>query len=262
MTKRNIRSYLTAGLIVVGLLLIVVSIILPTTTFRAITSQRIGIAMDTYGSVTLQGVDQIEPTQLKREANILKFDVVKTGPKSESIIKLEPSNGEVVVLENSELSFEFLDKKEVLITIRNGNILINKFGEGPKFWVSKDGRQLTARDFALSDDRNSELLRQSGVVLDESNQLSQAKIEEILGSRRNDFFRCYGQLIQRKEQAHGRVVISFEILSSGRVSKAEVSKSDIEDQGFNDCLSEVVLRTNFPRFNGQPISMIFPLKFE
>ena len=262
MTKGNLRSYLIASLIVVGLLLIVFSIVIPQGTFQFITSKRLGFIADLSGSVSLQGLDQIESSQIKKESSILKFDLIKVGSKSEAVIFLEPTGGEFRISENSEISFELLNENEVLVNIRKGEILIDKFGDNPSFWVQKDGRQLIAKDYALSDEKNSDFLREKGIVLNEANQLSQAKIEEILNSRRGDFFRCYGQLIQRQEQAHGRIVISFEILSSGRVSKAEVSKTDLNDSAFTACLSEVVLRTPFPRFNGQPINTVFPLKFE
>jgi hypothetical protein len=42
----------------------------------------------------------------------------------------------------------------------------------------------------------------------------------------------------------------------------EIAKSDIADPHFKNCLSEVVARTRFRSFNGEPIATVFPLKFE
>ena len=93
-------------------------------------------------------------------------------------------------------------------------------------------------------------------------QISQIEIENILNTKKNDFFKCFGQLIQKKPLASGQVLISFTIEKGGNTSKVEVSKSEINDVSFNSCLIEVVSRTHFRAFSGGPIATVFPLKFE
>ena len=80
--------------------------------------------------------------------------------------------------------------------------------------------------------------------------------------KKNDFFKCFGQLIQKNPLASGQVLISFTIEKMGSTTKVEISKSDILDSSFKSCLIEVVARTHFRAFSGASITTVFPLKFE
>ena len=261
------KNRVVIGLIIIGLVLIMVSVFVPTRNLDLLASKEIAkitkINSDNPTGVITRGLDQYDDIPAKKGLKIRHLDLIKTAPLSDVLITFSQTGGEVRVLENSEILVEQTDDKTTLVTVRSGDVFIERFGKEPSFWVRKEGRQLTAMDYALSNEKNVESLRQKGLktALPED-VLPQSKIEEILSSKKADFFRCYGQLIQKTEQAHGQVLISFEISPVGKVTKVEINRSDIQDKSFKACLSEVVARTVFPKFSGNAITTVFPLKFD
>lgn len=261
------KNRVVIGLIAIGLLLILVSVFLPTKSFDLLAATELAkitdINSDSPNGVITRGLDQYDDIPAKKGLKIRHLDLIKTNPLSDAVITFSQTGGEVRVLENSEVLIEQLDDKNALVTVRTGDVFIERFGKEPSFWVRKEGRQLTAMDYALSNEKNVESLRQKGLkTAQPANVLPQSKIEEILASKKSDFFRCYGQLIQKTEQAYGQVLISFEINPNGKVAKIEINRSDITDKSFKSCLIEVVARTMFPKFSGSPITTVFPLKFD
>ncbi|MFN3455441.1 MAG: AgmX/PglI C-terminal domain-containing protein [Pseudobdellovibrio sp.] len=262
------KNRVVIGLIVTGLILILASVLMPTRSFNFFSSNNIAtineISSELSQGVVTHGLDQYDDIPAKKGMKLRHLDLIKTSSLSEASITLNQTGGEFRIQENSEVLLEQIEDGTVLITVRSGDIIIEKFGKSPSFWVRKDGRQLTATDYALSNETNLETLRKSGqkVIKEQEGSLQQAKIEEILTSKKSDFFRCYGQLIQKTEQAHGQVLVSFEINNSGKVTKVDINRSDITDNAFKACVSEVVARTIFPKFNGPSITTVFPLKFD
>lgn len=261
------KNRVVIGLIIIGFVLIMVSVFVPTRNFDLLASKEIAkiteINSDTPTGVITRGLDQYDDIPAKKGLKIRHLDLIKTAPLSEVLITFTQTGGELRVLENSEILVEQTDDKTTLVTVRSGDVFIERFGKEPSFWVRKEGRQLTAMDYALSNEKNVESLRQKGLKTSSPEDiLPQSKIEEILSSKKSDFFRCYGQLIQKTEQAHGQVLISFEITPTGKVTKVEINRSDIQDKSFKACLSEVVARTVFPKFSGAAITTVFPLKFD
>ena len=257
------KNWIVPGIILLGVLIIIFSLVAPVKTFTFFDKKYIATVAGLTGSANAQGLDQIDASSLKKDSKIKNLDIIKTDASSEVIIVLEDTGGEFRLTEKSEALIELLDSGSILITVRQGDLLVDQFGRQPSFWIRKEGRQLTAMDYALSYDKNSELFKKQGKsFFTETTTLSQSKIEEIISAKKTDFFRCYGQLIQKQEQAHGQVVISFEISSIGKVVKVDITKSDLQDTAFKACISEVVARTSFPRFSGDNITTVFPLKFE
>lgn len=261
------KNRVVIGLIVIGVVLILVSVFIPTRSLNLFTAKELAhiteVNSETPNGVVTRGLDQYDDAPAKKGLALRNLDLVKTGSLSDTLITFPQTGGEFRVQENSEVLLEQLEDKTALVTIRAGDIFIERFGKAPSFWVRKEGRQLTAMDYALSNDKNAESLRVKGqkAALEED-VLPQAKIEEILSSKKSDFFRCYGQLIQKTEQAHGQVLVSFEISPIGKVTKVEINRSDITDKPFKSCISEVVARTIFPKFSGPAITTVFPLKFD
>lgn len=262
------KNRVVVGLVVLAVLIILASLLSPTRGFDLLSQKDIAILTEvnaeTPQSVITRGLDQYEDLPAKKGTLLRHLDIIKTNPLSDTLVQFKGIQGEFRVLENSEVLLEFEDDKHLLVTVRSGDIFIEKFGKEPSFWVRKDGRQLTAVDYALSNDKNAEVLRAKGQKINTvtGQGLSQAQIEEVLASKKSDFFRCYGQLIQKKEQAHGQVLISFEISPLGKVSKVEITRTDIEESSFKSCLAEVVARTTFPQFSGSNITTVFPVKFD
>ena len=254
------KSWFVPGIIILGLLLIVASLVAPDQSIDLLQKKFVATVIDINGSALTQGLDQIDSIQLKKDSKIKNLDLIKTDAGSDALIVLAGTGGEFRLEENSEALIEETESGTVLVTVRQGELMVYEFGKKPSFDIRKEGRQLSAMNYALSNEKNADHIRKSGksFTIDET-VLTQSKIEEILNSKKSDFFRCYGQLIQKTEQAHGQVILSFEISSIGKVIQVDITKSDINDSVFKSCVSEVVARTQFPRFSG---TTVFPLKFE
>jgi hypothetical protein len=267
------KSWLIPGLIMAGIALIVTALVIPSRSIDTLGKKVIAVVIDFEGISTVEGLDQTDTANIQKKTKIKNLDVVKTKAQSEASIELSTIKAEIRVLENSHILFEENTEGSVILTIKEGDLIVESLGNkadeqgpGAHFWIKKDGRQLSAVDYAITNEKNmqSSPLQKSKFAsqIKQSDVLSQSKIEEILISKKNDFFRCYGQLIQKEEQAHGQLLLSFEILPTGKVASVDVAKTDINQPAFLSCLKEVVMRTKFPPFDGKTITTVFPLKFD
>ena len=267
------KSWLIPGLIFSGIALILTALVIPSRSIDTLGKKVIATVIDFEGSATVEGLDQTDTANIQKKTKIKNLDVVKTQAQSEASIELPAIKAEIRVLENSNILFEENTEGSVILTIKDGDLIVERLGSkageqspGAQLWIKKDGRQLSALDYAITNEKNAQSspLQKSKFAsqIKKSDRLSQTKIEEILSSKKNDFFRCYGQLIQKEEQAHGQLLLSFEILPTGKVALVDVAKTEITQTAFLSCLKEVVLRTNFPPFDGKTITTVFPLKFD
>lgn len=267
------KSWLIPGLIIAGIALIVTALIIPSRSIDNLGKKVIATVTDFSGSGTVEGLDQTDTAEIQKKTKIKNLDVIKTKAGSEASIEISTIKAEVRVLEKSHVLFEENTEGSIILTIKEGELIIESLGNkadengpGAKFWIRKDGRQLSALDYAITNEKNTQSspLQKSKLLaqVKKSDVLSQTKIEEILNTKKNDFFRCYGQLIQKEEQAHGQLLLSFEILPTGKVAAVDVAKTEISQPSFLSCLKEVVLRTKFPPFDGKSITTVFPLKFD
>lgn len=260
------KNWIVPGIIILGILIFIASLVMPTKKLTALlNTSALARVIEINGTATTQGLDEVDTADLKKETLIKNLDLIKTESDTEVTFLLSESQGEFRLLENAEALIEEVEPGLVLITLRQGDLLVDHFGKKPSFLIRKEGKQLSAMDYALSHEKNVDQFRKKGQLLNtqrDSSTLTQLQVEEILSTKKSDFFRCYGQLIQKTEQAHGQVILSFEISNMGKITKIEITKSDIDEPQFKSCLSEVIARTQFPRFKGNPMTMVFPLKFE
>lgn len=257
------KKWLVPALILVGLGLIVVSIWTPKNqTGRESSEDQIARVIEKTGESRVSNNEMPESVLLKVNSSLKAKDFVQTLDNADVSIQWK-NEGQFRVMEKSEVLIDQLDNGQFLVVVRSGDIFVERFGESPSFWIRKDGQLLSAADFALSD--KSKLAKLKDPIPTKPNsdgQLSQVEIENILNSKKTDFFKCYGQVLQKNAQAQGSVLISFTILNQGQATKVEISRSDISDASFKSCLTEVVARTQFKSFSGAPITTVFPLKFE
>jgi hypothetical protein len=254
-------NWIVPGLIVLGITLIFISTWGPQKKIDLGFSKKIAIVIEKAGSVKLQNSGMPSDTEVKLNYQIDIRDILKTETDSEALIEFS-SGGQFRLAEKSEVLIDQLDTGSPLVVVRTGDVFVEKFGKAPSFWVRKEGQIYTAIDYALVDKKNASRLKEALPQSQSKDQLSQIEIEVILNSKKNDFFKCFGQLIQKNPQATGAVLISFSIEKQGHTSKVEISKSEILDADFKSCLMEVVARTHFRAFTGSPVATVFPLKFE
>ncbi len=257
--KKN--NWLVPGLIALGLILILLSIWSPEKKIQFGFSNKIARILEASGNVKIQNNSMLSEINAKINHQIEIRDILKTDANSEALIEFS-NNGQFRIAEKSEILLDTLDNNNPVIVIRTGEIYIEKFGKSPSFWIRKEGQIYSALDYTLTDKKNSDHLKEPRPEQNTKNQISQIEIDNVLNSKRNDFFKCFGQLIQRNPQASGQLLISFVIENTGYTSKIEILKSEILDAHFKSCLIEIVARTRFRAYSGASIATIFPLKFE
>ena len=260
------KSWLVPGFITVGIFLILTALLVPNREISFNSQKNIAVVVESQGQVLLQGLDQTDSAVAKKNSQIKNFDQIQTKLQSSVLIQIKKNKAEIRISENTDLLLEESTDGTVTIIIKSGDLTVENFGEkNSLFWIKKEGRQLSALDYSITnrpDENNLKTRNTLKLNSTDKNILTQSKIEEILNLKKNDFFRCYGQLIQKEEQAYGQILLSFEILPTGKVLNVTVAKTDLNQNYFLSCLKEVVLRTAFPVFSGKNITTVFPLKFE
>ena len=255
-------NWFVPTVITVGVVLIVLSIWAPQSRFlKNLSEKNLAHLVERTGVVKLQNNEMSAEISVNNNYKIEALDVLRTEDGSEAVVEFQ-GGGQFRMSEKSEVVVDILDNGSPLVIIRSGEIFVEKFGKSPGFWIRSEGQLYSASDYVMMDRKNGSKLMEPLPSQKAQEQITQAEIEVILNSKKNDFFKCFGQLIQKTPQATGQVLISFTIERQGLPSKVEISKSDIADPHFKNCLSEVVARTRFRSFTGEPIATVFPLKFE
>ncbi len=257
----KLKPWLVPALMGAGILIIILSLFGPKTSNRsAVAAGDLAFLNEKTGLVYVQNFEMPEPIVLKTNFSLHSKDSIRTDKQSEALIQFD-NEGQFRLSQNTEVLLDLMDNNKPVVIVKNGEIYIEKFGRAPSFWVRKDGQSLSAVDFALSDKKNAPKLKDQ-IPEKQETTLSQTDIETIMNGKKTDFFKCFGQTLQKNPQAHGQVLVAFKIEKNGQTTKIEISKSDITDNTFKTCLLEVVARTQFKAFSGTPIQTIFPLKFE
>jgi hypothetical protein len=258
----KLNNWVVPGLIALGVALILFSTILPQQKFQlGFSKKKFAHIVEKSGQVKRLNNEMPVSSDVKVNESVDERDTIRTDVNSEAVIEFD-NGGQFRVSEKSEVLVDTLDNGQPLVVVKTGDVSIEKFGKNPSFWVRREGQLNSAVDYALIDKKNSPRLIEAIPEAQSKEQMSQLEIETILNSKKNDFFKCFGQLIQKNPQSAGQVLIAFTIEKQGQTSKVEISKSDINDSHFKACLIEVVARTHFRPFNGNPITTVFPLKFE
>lgn len=184
-------------------------------------------------------------------------------PFADGDVSLVFENGyRIRPLPQSQIHFQSIDGV-LEIVIHKGEIQIEEHGEGKTYVVQSGHRQNI-------DDYQEELLKNLGSTnkqkiaqnFQKKKILEPEHIQNVLKTHRTSFFRCYASLQQRRPGLTGEANLSFSINPNGNVSTPEIALSTISDKKFQTCLVQVMERIQFPSFDGEQISTVFPLKFK
>lgn len=199
---------------------------------------------------------------------LYNLDSVETADTGDALITFE-SAFRVRVMENSLVTLEKVDDQEsyhVVLIVKRGEIKVENFGRDGELVIGKNGERVNAADYNGSQlslapaippqslDSFSEPIKEQGLSGDE--------ISATLAQNKTQFFKCYTQVLQKTPTAKGSVSMSFTVENSGKLSLAEITASEIQDDQFKNCLKEVLKRIEFKAFNGAPIATIVPMHFE
>lgn len=204
-----------------------------------------------------------------KRVNLYNLDSVETLETGEAVLAFE-SAYRVRIYNNTLVTLERVDDQQgfhVVLIIKRGDIRIENFGRDGELFIAKNGDRVSASDY------NSSPLAQTPVEPPKPNEafetpvsgdqgLSEEEIGTVMNNHRTSFFKCYTQLLQKEPSAKGNVSLSFTIENSGKLSVAEVTASQLQNEDFKKCLLEVLRRIEFRSFKGPAISTLFPLKFE
>ena len=258
--KKN--NWVIPSLIVAGVLLIAISVWLPQNSIRLqFSKKKIARVVEKNGSIKLKNNNLSTTSEVKITDSFEIRDILRSDVNSDILIEFN-NGGQFRLPEKSEILIDLLDNGSPLVVIRTGDIFVEAFGLESSFWIRKDGQMYNAIDYAMVDKKRTPKLKTIQNDQQLKNQISQIEIENILNSKKADFFKCYGRLIQKEPQASGQVLIAFTIENQGHTSKIEIAKSEIENLDFKSCLKEVVARIQFKPISGNPIATMFPMKFE
>lgn len=249
-------------MIILGTILVILSIWGPQSGFSPNRKDPdLAYVAEKTGSVTVANNQMPAPVPAKLNTSLFARDILRTDEGADVLVQWS-NEGQFRVSEKSEVLIDTLENGQPLVVVRSGEVVVEKFGRSPSFWVRKEGQLLSAVDFALADRKNISKLKEPIPEKDDKSQLTQFEIESVLNAKKTDFFKCYGQALQKNAQARGQVLISFTIEKQGQTAQIEISKSEISDNNFNSCIMEVVARTQFKAFSGQPVTTVFPIRFE
>ena len=204
-----------------------------------------------------------------RRTNLYNLDSVETMETGEAILAFESAH-KVRLSPNTLVTLERVDDQQdfhVTLIIKRGDVHVDQVGREGDLFIAKNGERISATDY------NNSTLSQVAVQPPQPNEafsnpipetqgLTEEEINTVMNNHRGSFFKCYTQLLQKEPTAKGNVSLSFTIENNGKLSVAEVTASQLQNDEFKKCLLEVRRRIEFRSFKGSPISTLFPLKFE
>ncbi len=267
--KRNWLLAVAALCFLLGLWLLLINRPVQTSSKRALGRVQVafGESLVSPSRGALEKIEKARPLH--------RWDELQTREASEALVSFE-SGEEIRVLEKSRVLFD-LEAGRPLIVVLQGDIWIEREIESGQVLISREGSRKTLMEERLAKksavSKTSRQARTSSKASSKNNDLGLMNrsagqrltpdvIQSTLKAQRQSFFKCYTQLLQKTPGVTGEASVSFTIERTGRVSLAEISSSSLKDSAFRNCLLDTVRRVEFKSFPGDPISALFPLRFD
>ncbi len=232
--------------------------------------QPVGRVQLNLGTVYVLRKNLTKKELVTRASSLFPLDSVETSADGDATLDFD-STDRIHIQESSLVTLDVESERTVII-IKRGDVQVENFGPGDGLLISRDGKRWTTRDYELKfkqQDPGTTLpdlapVTPEGIAPSSSvvTGLPTEFIQDVLKTHRPAFFKCYSQLLQRTPGVVGQASLGFTIERTGKISQAEVISSTLSDPLFKKCLLEVTRRVDFKSFSGDPISTIFPLKFE
>ncbi|MNL04715.1 hypothetical protein D3C87_1252900 [compost metagenome] len=271
MAKNN---KLILSLVVIGLLSLALSLFISTQTEKSNPNvQSIARAQLNLGKAFILRKNLTRKEILTRKTSIFPQDSVETGPDGDATLEFD--SGDRLHLQEDTLVTVDNENDRLVVIIKRGDIQVEAEGREGFVFISREGQRWSPADYESKyrkQQATSENLPEGApAAAPESigpgtsapgTGLSQEFIQDVLRTHRPAFFRCYTQLLQKTPGIVGQVSVSFTIERTGKVTAAELASSTFNDAPFKKCIIEAIRRVEFKSFNGEPISTVFPLKFE
>lgn len=268
MAKNN---WLIPSLIIIGVISVALSLFIASQTEKSKPGARPLARLElNLGKVFVLRNNMTSKETLTRKSTLFALDSVETSVDGDATMEFD-SSYRIRILENSLITLDEENERIVLV-IKRGDVQVENYGREGSVYISKDGVRWTATDYEMNYKKQAptETLPdlapvETGVPTTpaaKAEGLTSEFIQDTLRTHRNSFFKCYTQLLQKTPGVVGQVSISFTIEKTGKVHQADIASSNLNDPGFKKCLLEAIRRVEFKTFGGDPISTVFPLRFE
>lgn len=264
MTK---NSWLIPSLIIFGAISVLLSIFIGFNTEQApISIRHLATIELNQGRVFILRTGLTHREILTRKNFLYPLDSIETSVDGDASLEFD-SAYRIRLLENSLITVD-QEKDKVVIILKRGDVEVESFGKEGSVFISKDGVRWNATDYEMSYKKmakENQLPDLSPAPESSSSTTSVADsdlIQSTLRTHRNSFFKCYTQLLQKNPNTTAQASLTFTIEKNGKIYKATVSNSTVQNAQFNSCLVEALRRIEFKGFKGEAITTTFPLKFE
>lgn len=263
-------NWIIPSLIVAGVISLLLSLFIASQTEKQKPGDRPLARLElNLGKVFILRKNLTQKEILTRRATLFALDSVETGPDGDATMEFD-SAYRIRIQENSLITIDQETERVVLI-VKRGDVQVENFGREGSVFISREGVRWSATDYELNYKKQAppttlpELAPADAGTTASSTKvegLTADHIQDTLRTYRPSFFKCYTQLLQKTPGVVGQASLSFTIERTGHVTQAEVASSSIADPDFKKCLIEAVRRVEFKSFAGDPISTVFPLRFE
>lgn len=88
--------------------------------------------------------------------------------------------------------------------------------------------------------------------------LTQEAIFEVINKNQRAMSLCISQSMKAGENVAGKMEVEMSINASGQVDSASIQTDRFHNTTIGNCTVKTVKRWRFPRFNGKPVTVIFP----
>lgn len=264
------NKWLIPSLIIFGIFCVALSLLVASETEKQKPGARPLARLESkVGNVFILRKNLTKKEILSRKSSLFALDSVETGPDGDATMEFD-SAYRIRIIENSLVTVDEEADRIVLI-LKRGDVEVENYGREGSVFISRDGVRWGATDYEMSYKKQLQAssLPETTPTTDSTSSpgkayegLSAELIQDTLKTQRASFFKCYTQLLQRTPGVVGQASLSFTIEVTGKISQAEVASSSINDADFKKCLLEAIRRVEFKTFAGEPVSTMFPLKFE
>lgn len=289
MIKNRRKVFVVAGAaaVVLGVLIALLAITQPKR--KNYSPEELAFWVDIEGEVQVRKPNTDEFVNAKIDESILSTETARTGPDARASFEIL-GGASFELFESSRALFEKQSNGKTRVTILDGRLRWKGSGDLSFVEIARQGQLVPLVEVRDSETSSNVQVISTGVIAnlivptegeigeqsdddlpgapitaENRTSISQDEILNVLGIRLGQFKKCYLGLIQRmkNEKIKANVLMSFMILPNGNVEDSRVWKSNVSDRLFLGCLSEVVSRTRFKPFKGDPIRIDeFPVDFE
>lgn len=244
--------------------------------------------VQSHGPVFVRKNGDTRFVPVEKNMNFGPRDEVKTERNGRLHIKT-PSDYELEFSNESQVIFDlWSDAKKIgYFSLIRGNFRLIRTGQSGQLFILKDGQAfqpekipdtlIASKTLVANSPNNlvnSSIAQQNkpevlpagapmpDKIVDESTRsLSSAYIESVFASRGPMFRRCQLSSIRDGDTAVGDILFSMLVKADGSIEKVTVIKSDFKNKGLETCVLDVVERTRFKSFAGEPLQLSYPLRF-